>query len=210
MKNTILILFLFVNKTTFAQTTYKPDEHGHKLKEFYLSLNVENLWIAGQHINWETGVADNPDATHNIKTHCSAFAAAACKKLNIYILRPSEHAQGLLANAQYDWLKTPEAGEKGWKHIETNNRYQSAQTLANKGFVVVAVIQNPDPHRPGHTALVTPATITNEQLAESGPKLIMAGTKNYNYVSLKTGFKNHLDAWPENQIEFYYYKDSAF
>ncbi len=206
----ILIFFIFSSSLLVGQEVHKPDEHGKKLKEFYLSLDVENLWIAGQHINWETGVADNPDATHNIKTHCSDFAAAACKKLNIYILRPPEHAQALLANAQYDWLKTPEAQAKGWRPVPSANRYAAAQDYANRGYVVVAVVQNPDPHRPGHTALVTPATITDDQLFESGPKVIMAGTKNYNYISLKNGFKNHLTSWPESVIEFYYFEKKAF
>jgi len=210
MRTFILILFLFSSTVIAAQGLHKPDEHGKKLKEFYLSLDVENLWIAGQHINWETGVADNPEATHNIKTHCSVFAAAACKKLNIYILRPPEHAQTLLANAQYDWLKTTEASVKGWRPISGTNRYAMAQDYANNGYVVVAVVQSPDAHRPGHTALVTPATITDDQLHESGPKVIMAGAKNYNYISLKNGFKSHLTNWPESVIEFYYFEKAAF
>lgn len=39
------------------------DSAGRALKEFYFSLNVGSLWIAGTHINWETGGADRPDAT---------------------------------------------------------------------------------------------------------------------------------------------------
>jgi len=31
--------------------------------------------------------------------HCNAFVAAAAKRLNIYILRPADHAQILLTNA---------------------------------------------------------------------------------------------------------------
>ena len=194
MKKLFFLFIIFSSVAVAAQQTHQPNEHGQKLKQFYLSLNVENLWIAGQHIDWETGVADNPDATHNIKTHCSTFAAAACKKLNIYLLRPPQHAQTLLANAQYDWLKTSEALARGWHNITGQNRYVAAQDYANRGYTVVAIIQNPDPHKPGHIALVTPATITDEQLIESGPKLIQAGSHNYNAVSLKTGFKNHLSA----------------
>ena len=88
--------------------------------------------------------------------------------------------------------------------------YFNAESYANKGYVVVAVIKNPDPHKPGHTALVTPATITDSLLAESGPRLIMAGKENSNYISLKAGFKRHLTTWPEHDIEFYYFKDRVF
>ncbi len=86
MKKLLFVAFVFASVAA-APDVLHVTESGAQLKQFYLSLNVENLWIAGQHINWETGQADNPDATHNIKTHCSTFAAAACKKLNIYILR---------------------------------------------------------------------------------------------------------------------------
>ncbi|MFX7052567.1 hypothetical protein ABTH91_21265, partial [Acinetobacter baumannii] len=77
---------------------------GKCLRDFYIKENVVEKWLAGHHINWETGEPDNPNATKEIKTHCSAFVAAACKQLNIYILRPPQHAQELLANAQFDWL----------------------------------------------------------------------------------------------------------
>ena len=127
MRKLLALFFLLCAAQSFAQQLTVPDVHGEKLRQFYLSMDVEHLWIAGQHINWETGVADNPDATHNVKTHCSSFVAAACKRLNIYILRPPEHAQGLLANAQFDWLKTPEAAGKGWKPITDENKYWTVQ-----------------------------------------------------------------------------------
>ncbi|MDE3184687.1 MAG: hypothetical protein KGM16_14810 [Bacteroidota bacterium] len=55
--------------------------NGNQLRTFYFGLHVENLWIAGSHINWETGVAYKPDATSGNPTHYSAFVAA-CKRLN--------------------------------------------------------------------------------------------------------------------------------
>jgi hypothetical protein len=194
----------------YAQQLTVPDERGEKLRQFYLDMDVEHLWLAGQHINWETGVADSPDATHNVKTHCSAFVAATCKRLNIYVLRPPDHAQGLLANAQYDWLKTPEAAGKGWKAINEKDKYWTAQNYANTGYVVIAVCKNPDKHKPGHAALVMPAKLTLSELSETGPKLIQAGSKNYNCVSLKEGFKHHITQWPENEIALYVYSKSVF
>jgi len=179
-------------------------ENGRRLREFYLSLQVEQLWLAGQHVSWETGVADRPDATSGNHTHCSAFAAAACKRLNIYLLRPPEHKQILLANAQYDWLPTPAAADAGWRPVAGRNIYEAAQNLANKGYIVLAICQNPDPKKPGHTALVMPADLRPEKLEESGPEMIMAGTHNHNRISLKAGFHSHLTGWPEHAVLFYY------
>src|ERR1700712_3480043 len=167
-------------------------EGGRRLRDFYLSLNVENGWIAGQHVNWEDGVSDHPDATSGNHTHCSAFVAAACKKLDIYILRPPEHKQELLANGQFAWLKGSEAAADGWKPVNDNNPYLTAQKLANKGMVVVAICENPDSKKPGHAALVMPAEMSMDKMEEGGPFCIMAATHNFNKISLKNGFKSHL------------------
>jgi hypothetical protein len=90
---------------------------GRALKAYYFSLNVENLWLAGNHVDWETGISDHPDATAGNHTHCSAFVAAACQRLGIYILRPPDHGQVLLANAQYDWLPSPAGEAAGWRRV---------------------------------------------------------------------------------------------
>jgi hypothetical protein len=180
------------------------EDGGRRLRDFYFSLDVENLWIAGQHINWENGIADKPDATSGNHTHCSAFVAAACKRLNIYILRPPEHKQVLLANAQFEWLKSNNAVSEGWKPLTGGDPYETAQRLANRGLVVIAICENPDPSKPGHIALIMPAELTREEMEESGPACIMAGRHNFNKISLKNGFKSHLTAWPERSILFYY------
>src|SRR4249919_421016 len=111
------ILPLFV-LSAGSQDLLSVDKKGHALKEFYLGLRVEALWISGQHVNWETGEPDNLNTDQDIHTHCSAFVAAACKRLNIYILRPPDHPMQLLANAQYDWLRSAESVKMGWKAIE--------------------------------------------------------------------------------------------
>jgi len=210
MKKPLLFVLLFCSSALIAQQTYVLDEFGEKLKQFYQSLNVETHWISGQHINWETGEPSDRDDTHNLKTHCAAFVAAACQRLKVVILRPPGHAQDLLSNAQFDWLSTSAAVAQAWKHIAGDNRYAQAQDLANKGFVVVAVAKNSDDRKPGHIALVMPAVITDKDLTENGPQIIMAGAKNYTNISLKTGFKGFYSKWPESQIEFYYYQNPVF
>lgn len=204
MTKTLILLFLIVVYTTvYSQDTLKIDSSGYKLQEFYLSMNVLNLWISGHHINWETGEPDKSSATEGIKTHCSAFVASACKKLDIYILRPPEHGQVLLSNAQYDWLFTKKAKDKGWIKID-DNIFSSAQQYANNGYVVVAVYKNPDEKKAGHIALVIATEISEIDLNDKGPILIQAGTENSESISLKEGFKYHIKKWPENDIVFFY------
>src|SRR5580658_6131884 len=68
-----LLLPLVFNAFAFGiQPGNRIEPAGRQLKEFYFSLDVEHLWIAGNHVNWETGEADKPDATAGNHTHCSA------------------------------------------------------------------------------------------------------------------------------------------
>jgi hypothetical protein len=56
-------------------------------------------------------------------THCSAYVAAAAFYLDIYILRPPNHQQLHLANAQVSWPGAdgvengPTAEEAGWSPL---------------------------------------------------------------------------------------------
>ena len=189
--------------STATDGTIPLDPEGQKLQDFYLSFDVENNWLAGHHVNWETGQPDMPESQHGNKTHCSAFAAAACKKAGVYLLCPPEHGQVLLANAQYDWLPTSAAIKSGWHALDGEDRYRQAQTLANNGKIVVAVCKNPDPKEPGHAALVMPKERSIKLLGNEGPEMIMAGTHNHNYISLKNGFQSHLSGWPEQEVRFF-------
>ena len=203
-KITCLCWLLFITTCLWAQVV-PINNSGNQLQQFYLNLDVEHLWLAGHHINWETGESDNPNATKGIKTHCSAFVAAACKKLGVYILRPPEHSDILLANAQYDWLHT-NMDNSGWRMITDDNVYESAQNLANQGCVVAAVYKNPNSHKPGHIALVMPYELADTSLMNRGPMLIQAGNINSSAIQLKNGFKSHLTSWPTQEVLFYYHK----
>jgi len=204
-----LVLLLFEWPAVMAQVRLDVNDSGIALRKYYLSLDVDHLWIKGHHVNWETGEPDDPDAEHNIKTHCSVFVAAALKRKSIYILRPPDHIQSLLANAQFDWLQTRDAETKGWHEItgtETIAIYDSAQAMANRGMVVVAIYKNPDPHKSGHSALVMPLAITTAAIESDGPDLIMAGHFNSSNTPLKKGFKKHIQQWPDPAIRFYCYR----
>ena len=94
-------------------------------------------------------------------THCSAFVAAFAKKLGIYILRPPEHGQVLLANAQNEWL--PSAGAaQGWRAV---SNALEAQALANSGVLVVASYHN---HRTTSPA-ISPSSAPPRRLRKRSP-----------------------------------------
>lgn len=153
------------------------------------SMNVESLWLAGAIVDWRTGLPTGKPVTDNGKhTHCSQFAAAACERLGIYLLRPPEHSAVLLANAQFDWLFSEAGLNAGWRSVETG---VAAQDKANSGALVVAVYKNPDPKKSGHIAIVRPGIKSEDLIAIDGPEIIQAGGTNFTRTSLRRGFANH-------------------
>ena len=203
MRRSTLILFLLVTLYSYAQEL-TINESGKKLKKFYLGLDVEHLWLAGGHVNCQTGLPDAPSTTEIEKSHSPVFVAELCHRQGLYILRPPQHPQDMLANDQCDWLTTAEAKIQGWNLIAGDDIYKQAQDYANKGHVVVAIYKNAAPNATGHVAAVMPALISSKELSEEGPKIIMAGTHNFNNISLKAGFKHHVTTWPASGILFYY------
>lgn len=174
---------------------------GDRLASLLDSMNVESLWIAGQHINWETG---EPDRGGDYEgpgnhTHCSAFSASAAKRLGVYLLRPPQHGQLLLANAQAKWLDSAAAENEGWRRV---SGMQQAQSLANQGSLVLVLYANPDPHVPGHVAIVRPSEKSAHALEENGPQIIQAGMHNHNSTNVRIGFSSHPGAWPDGVAYF--------
>ncbi len=174
---------------------------GERLAQFYDGLHVETLWPAGVHVDWETGVPDGrPEHLPGRHTHCSAFVAAAAERLGVYILRPPEHGQVLLANAQYDWLGGQAGIAAGWVAIADA---QEAQRSADKGWLVVASYRSHRPDTPGHIALVRPGRKPADMLAIEGPDVIQAGNINYTRASLALGFAGHPHAWGDHEVRFF-------
>lgn len=203
MNRIFTIIAVLVISVANGQEGVALSREGQQLQQYYLSLGVESNWISGHHVVWDTGKPDMPESIHGNKTHCSAFAAAACKKAGIYLLCPPEHGQVLLANAQYDWLLSDAGIKAGWREISGSERYFKCQQLANNGQMVLAIYQNPDRTKPGHIALIMPKERSRKLLEKEGPELIMAGTHNHNYISLKSGFSSHIESWPETGIRFF-------
>lgn len=173
---------------------------GQRLARELDAMDIENKWLAGVHIDWDTGLPDGrPIRSPGRHTHCSAFVASAAKRFGIYILRPPQHGQVLLANAQNEWLAAGGAAE-GWEPVRDGFE---AQRLANRGFLVVASYHNHRDNKPGHIAIVRPSLKSGEQIAEEGPDIIQAGTVNSSSISVKAGFAGHIYAWRNNEIDYY-------
>lgn len=170
------------------------------------AMDVEHHWPAGVHINWQTGDPDGrPESSHGKHTHCSAFVASAAKHLGIYILRPPEHPQVLLANAQYDWLGN-EGAAQGWHEIAGDI---AAQHAANAGQFVVAVYKNPHDDKPGHIAIIRPVVKSDERVEAEGPQVTQAGAENYASTSLRVGFAGHPAAWRDHAVRYFGHETPA-
>jgi hypothetical protein len=165
---------------------------GRELTRFLDGSGVDHLWVSGWHVDWRTGQADREEpGGPEAKTHCSAFAAAMAERLHIYVLRPPEHQQSLLANAQMGWLR--EVGtQQGWRALASPVEAQSA---ANRGELVLEAFENPDPHKPGHIAIVRPSDKTREELDRDGPEETQAGARNALSTTTAAGFHLHHGAW---------------
>jgi hypothetical protein len=164
-----------------------PD--GQRLARFLDSTGVDHLWQPGTRVNWETGapIAAGKPST----THCSAYVAAIAERLGIYVLRPPEHPQDLLANAQMGWLRST-GGGSGWRTLPDP---LAAQSAANRGELVVAAFENPNPAHPGHIAILRPSLQSAETLEREGPRQAQAGAVNAFNISAAHGFAHHPGAW---------------
>lgn len=164
------------------------------------ALDVEHHWPAGVHVHWESGDPDGKsESGMGRHTHCSAFVAAAAKKLGVYILRPPEHKQILLANAQYDWLESAGAAQ-GWRPLRDE---VEAQHAANRGELVVATYRNHHDDKPGHIAIVRPSGRSDTAVRADGPEITQAGGMNYRDTTLARGFAGHPAAWTRHEVRFY-------
>ena len=165
---------------------------GEKLRQFLDQSDVVHRWLAGVHIIWQTGEPDPDRPGGRVSaTHCSAFAAAMAMRLNIYVLRPPEHAQALLANAQMGWLGLI-GGRYGWRELAS---YVDAQAAANRGELVLEAFENPDPRKPGHIAIVRPSLKSRDLLDAHGPQETQAGATNSLSITTAKGFRHHPGAW---------------
>jgi len=191
------ILILLISSLAMA-SEWTPD--ATRLAQFLDRTGVEQRWPAGVHVTWETGVPDGkPENSAGKHTHCSAFVASVAKQLGVYILRPPEHGQILLANAQYDWLEE-QGRHQGWHEI---SGAQQAQAAANQGQLVVATYHNHHDDKPGHIAIVRPSNKSQQQIASEGPQITQAGGTNFVSTTLARVFAGHPAAGSRGEVRYY-------
>ncbi len=192
-----LLLLVIASPALAAEPCCGPiTQAGERLATTLDGMDVEHLWLAHLHVNWETGAPDRAAdfVGPGRATHCSAFAAAAGKRVGVYMLRPPEHGQVLLASAQTRWFATTDGRDAGWRAVAG---MQAAQSLANHGQLVVISYESPNPKKPGHIVIVRPSLKSAEQLAAEGPQVIQAATRNKASFPAARSFSSHPGAWPE-------------
>jgi hypothetical protein len=206
MRPFALLLAILLAAGSASADPLTPSAKGRWLAQKLDSLQVETKWIAGEHVNWRSGLPDGrPETSPGRHTHCSAFVAAAAERLGAYILRPPQHSQVLLANAQFEWLDEAGAGE-GWRALADD---AAAQSAANAGELVVAAYESRRSDKPGHIAIVRPATRSAAELAAEGPLVVQAGTTNSSAIPLREGFAGHPAAWRDHEVAYYAHEIAA-
>ena len=187
---------------------------GKRLAALLDGTNVETLWQHGFHVDWRTGVSKGPlETTPGAHTHCSVFAAAVAERLGVYLLRPPEHGQDFLADAQERWLNSPAAA--GWNRIgrlADSGASQRAVALANQGKLVLAIYFQPPKEtavglkeESGHIAIVRPSDKPAALIESEGPDETQAGVQNHRLVALRDGFRSHRQAWETGAIEYFWH-----
>lgn len=171
---------------------------GMQLLQRLDASNVDRLWLPYKHVNWETGATVDAPLAKPAATHCSAFVASFARQLGVYILRPPEHGDILLANAQMRWL-SEDGPARGWRRLPD---VAAAQASANRGSLTVAVFENVDRHKAGHIAFIRPGTPDANRLAAQGPDVTQAGAVNALAMPLRQAFAHHSGAWPD-QIRYF-------
>ncbi len=178
---------------------------GQQLANYLSSFMVDTYWAGGYSVNLLTGATNgtSPNMTTGTATHCSAFGAAVAEMLGIYVLRPPQHSDVSLANAQYLWFKT---NNQGWFSLQSSftvpmANWQvaalAAQHAANTGALVVASYYNPS--GAGHFAFIRPSTkpdsdVTNVAI---GPQECQSGGINSSSTNISAGFASP-SHWPSN------------
>jgi len=197
MKRLLFIIATFIYLNSFAQstTTDTITTNAQKLSKLLDSVHLDRLWLKGYNVDWLSGASTSKGGA----THCSAFAASFAAKLGIYFLRPPQHSQTLLANAQCVWLAADTAKNLGWTKVATA---LEAQNLANKGVLVMVGYKNPVASSSGHMAVIRPCIKTLTLLAQEGPQETQSGDINSTSIAVKNGFSSHPLAWPNGVIYY--------
>ena len=72
-----------------------------------------------------------------------------------------------------------------------------AVAAASRGSLVIAGYKNQTADKPGHLVTVLPAS-DDDVATDDGPMVMSVGELNHSSIAMKTAFKTHPDAWPDN------------
>jgi hypothetical protein len=171
-------------------------QKGEALAQLLDSMQVESHWRPFEAVDWKTG---KPIASgvRGPASNGGAFVAAVCDKLKASL--PSSDANDFLPANQIDWLMN--VGKmKGWVKVGE----VESQVLANQGWVVIAAWQNladaGKRESSGQLAIVRPDRDPASELAQHGPKVILAGAQNHNNIGLKDAFPG--SAWSNQEVVY--------
>jgi hypothetical protein len=160
-------------------------------------MDIEHHWLPGQRVDWRTGNVIESYGQPSPVSNAGAFVAAVCAQLKVPMPPPT--GDNLLPGSQYDWLIN-DGLKKGWVEIGA----LEAQVLANQGWVVVAAWKDApaagDRNVAGQTAVVRPSRKLAAEIAPNGPRVIEAGVRNHNDISVKDGFPPK--AWTAHQVVY--------
>jgi hypothetical protein len=194
---------------------------GPRLAEFLDCLPLATRWIHNHRVVWQTGQQKAPESQGTSEeTHCSAFIAAVALMLDRYILRPPNHGEDGLANAQAAWFAGeatfpgPTAKESHWIALGSSGdaaALKAAVDAANLGQLVVAIFNaqpvgtpggkpHPDSDDHGHACIVRPQSAA--AVGDDGPHVMSVADDNRPDTPMKTAFHAHPGAWPD-RIKLY-------
>ena len=132
----------------------RPDHAGRREHRARVldSSDVTQRWLAGWHVDWRTGEKDRGNARRaGGKDALQRLRAAIAERLGAYVLRPPEHRQELLANAQMRWLRE-HGSEQGWRTLASDiggsGGGQSRRTRAGGVREPQPAQARPHSHRP--------------------------------------------------------------
>ena len=161
---------------------------GDRLTRIIDDLDVEHRWRGKTGVDWRTGLVQPGELM--LTTHSGAFVASACDHLGADLLHPPEHSPVKLATAQAAWL-VGEGKAHGWRPVGSN---VVAQSLANQGFAVIALLWDRDQTHPGLAAIVRPGARPRSSVEADGPDVALAGRQNHKVIPLREAFRTESPA----------------
>jgi hypothetical protein len=156
---------------------------------FIDSLDVEQKWLPGVAVDWQTGLPTNEFTVPPTDTHCSDFAAMVANEVGIYLLQPPDHnpslrdqeGQEFPANTQSFWLNglyDPAAPNDPDRNDEEIN--PAVITASQAGWANVATLL-------GANASAYQLALQAQNLGNRGSLVVASVLGNQDYIPVPNG-----------------------